>query len=977
MTVVEGDCQAGYFCPGGADKADFIKCPAGSYCPTGSINPTNCPRGTYSNSLTLASVALCNNCTSGFYCPQEGQTEAALTCWGGFYCPPGQYEPSPAEFICPIGVQCPNGSSIYKQCDPGYYTNSTGNSKCQICPAGFYCLPVFPHNSSLNAQPCPRGYYCPEGTELNWRSCPRGTFSNIEGLKMISECTPCTGGKFCDGVHLTSVSGDCKAGHYCESGLDRNNPIVNNNSGIATDCPSNTFYTGIGGLCPRGHYCPTASDKPIPCSAGTYADNEGQSVCKLCPEGYYCLANSTNFIENRCPAGYYCPNGTKQAFEFPCPAGTYNPNELGASETNCLECSGGLYCQGTGNPTPTGNCSAGWYCTKGSDDPKTTTKGGKCQPGFYCPVGSKTPIGCPPGEYCETEELAAPTGNCSAGYYCTGSSKKRDPVNENYGNKCPGGFYCPEKSEVPTPCAPGTYSPSEGNTIITDCQPCSFGDFCQGYNLTQTSGNCTRGYYCPQGQQVNNPFICTVGHYCPEKSANPILCPSGYYQDQTGQWTCKLCPAGYYCDNSSGVIVINDDIKCPRGYYCPPGTRHSQQWPCPLGTFGNLTGFNSSMDCTPCSPGMYCGSIGLTKPTDQCAERYYCRVYAETSTPSQGSNANICPQGSYCPKGSEQPIPCIPGTYGASTGLANVSDCTQCTGGKYCELNGLLDVEGDCHQGYYCPLGSKLRREIICPTGHFCPTGSATPTKCLVATFNPYLGLNSSDQCTKCTPGDYCETQGLNATTGPCDPGYYCPEGQQFSKAIQCPVKHYCPIRSPIYLPCQNGTYMNHTQASVCDICPAGFYCLNGELTDRCPEGYYCPEGTGNDWQACPFGTYNNDTGLKMRDECKTCPGGRYCNNIPSINPAGLCDPGYFCEFGEDRPRPTGGNTTYGINGSCLLSGIETGKGGICTLGHYCPAGTTVPLPCGAGTYSNRTGLSQCLECPAGYYCEPGKVSNV
>ena len=43
-----------------------------------------------------------------------GMTSAVDTCWGGYYCPPGQYEPQPADYICPLGLHCPNGSEVYQ-----------------------------------------------------------------------------------------------------------------------------------------------------------------------------------------------------------------------------------------------------------------------------------------------------------------------------------------------------------------------------------------------------------------------------------------------------------------------------------------------------------------------------------------------------------------------------------------------------------------------------------------------------------------------------------------------------------------------------------------------------------------------------------------------------------------------------------------------------------------------------------------------
>ena len=53
------------------------------------------------------------------------------------------------------------------------------------------------------------------------------------------------------------------------------------------------------------------------------------------------------------------------------------------------------------------------------------------------------------------------------------------------------------------------------------------------------------GYYCPMGQSIAAPFMCRSGYYCPEGSHEEIHCPSGTYQDETGQGQCKECPSGW------------------------------------------------------------------------------------------------------------------------------------------------------------------------------------------------------------------------------------------------------------------------------------------------------------------------------------------------------------------------------------------------------------------------------------------------
>lgn len=62
-----GDCDAGYYCPGGdtvANPTDTI-CPRGRYCPQGSATPTPCPEGTFSNATGLTQESECTSCTAG------------------------------------------------------------------------------------------------------------------------------------------------------------------------------------------------------------------------------------------------------------------------------------------------------------------------------------------------------------------------------------------------------------------------------------------------------------------------------------------------------------------------------------------------------------------------------------------------------------------------------------------------------------------------------------------------------------------------------------------------------------------------------------------------------------------------------------------------------------------------------------------------------------------------------------------------
>ena len=62
-----------------------------------------------------------------------------------------------------------------------------------------------------------------------------------------------------------------------------------------------------------------------------------------------------------------------------------------------------------------------------------------------------------------------------------------------------------------------------------------------------------------------NDYPCPVGHYCETGSRNYTICPSGTYQDELAQWTCKECIEGFYCDNGAEPVVDVTLYECPEG----------------------------------------------------------------------------------------------------------------------------------------------------------------------------------------------------------------------------------------------------------------------------------------------------------------------------------------------------------------------------------------------------------------------------
>lgn len=99
----------------------------------------------------------------------------------------------------------------------------------------------------------------------------------------------------------------------------------------------------------------------------------------------------------------------------------------------------------------------------------------------------------------------------------------------------------------------------------------------------------------------------------------------------------------------------------------------------------------------------YCQQVGLTSPEDLCLAGYYCNGSA--TVPGQFP----CPIGHYCPTGSDSPVPCLRGYFSKSTLNTDVSNCTACSRGKWCDPNaGVTVQERDCDPGYVCVSGKSF-----------------------------------------------------------------------------------------------------------------------------------------------------------------------------------------------------------------------------------------------------------------------------
>ncbi|XP_034024625.1 multiple epidermal growth factor-like domains protein 6 [Thalassophryne amazonica] len=863
------------------------------------------------------------------------------------------------------------------------------------------------------------------------KPCPKGTFSDQIGLVDESQCRRCSPGSYCSGTGLSAVSGPCLPGFYCLEGSHTAAPVL----GVS------------GAVCPAGHYCPPGSSVPSPCPAGSYQnetggkdkddcrpcplgwfqDLTGQKECNPCPPGFHCQAHSLSPTRGSssglssplpCPAGYVCPRESPHSLPVPCSLGTYSPTPGLTTTGECLECPAGLFCGSEGLAEPSGSCTDGFLCLAGATVPN--------------PTDNRTGSLCPPGIFCQ-QGLRA--GDCLSGFFCDWGSSRADQT------LCPVGFFCPRGTPVPLPCPAGTFNPLTGNAHQDNCTTCPRGYYCQGEGTVQPA-LCPAGYYCPPGLILGLEFPCPSGTVQNQVGASTpdacTLCPAGMFCSQPGlSQPTGLCEGGFYCPagstspNSTAYQTNSTRSSlCPSGHYCPVGTGYPL--PCPHGSLSTSAGLKDIEECSLCPPGLFCDRPALVKLTDAqpCHAGYVCLGGSSTPTPSDGFFGYLCPAGHSCPVGSSTEMSCEPGTYSPSPGAADciicpkgtmcsssatvepsicptghfcpagtvwpqpcpvgtlsnqtgahsASVCTACPSGMYCSSYGASTPQGPCLQGYFCQGGAQgptphnsadFPKNGPCPVGHYCPAGCLSPVPCPVGSIRNTTGGVSMESCSACSPGHYCTAEGLASPSGLCAAGFYCPF--DFSSttpyAFLCPKGHYCPEGSALASPCPTGEYQPNPGSDTCIPCRPGFYCEEAVVGEPqpCPPHSFCPAGTMVP-QPCPNGTYTESDhgGLQEERECLACPPGKFCRGGRI---QGMCAPGYLCISGSADFTPQGQISNW--------TECEWGEqcAGPCLPGFYCTKGTEKAELCPANTIRNSPGgasIDDCLPCPPQHWCKAG-----
>lgn len=270
--------------------------------------------------------------------------------------------------------------------------------------------------------------------------------------------------------------------------------------------------------------------------------------------------------------------------------------------------------------------------------------------------------------------------------------------------------------------------------------------------------------------------------------------------------------------------------------------------------------------------------------------------------------------------------------------------------------------------------------------GYYCPEGALLPTECPDGKFSE-LGAGSEAGCTDCTAGYYCVREVNIAYKVPCPAGHYCLAGEMYPRA------------------CPKGTanpWEKGDKLESCDTCPAGTNCNKTGIArhenNLCPPGYYCPDKTFSPI-ACPSGTWRPNQGgytagpiayarnqSALKAGCYYCLPGYYCPKRATAIPE-ICRSGTYCPRGaKDRTNCPPGHYCRAGSGKptpCPKGFYCSGRSEKyfkCSIGTYCPEKSAAEIPCPAGFYgsgniNNYSVETGCRACGRGLYSTPA-VSN-
>lgn len=716
------------------------------------------------------------------------------------------------------------------------------------------------------------------------------------------------------------------------------------------DCPTGTVSDDGASYnceCPAGDYNHPIGSTALLCLAPQGLTQRHPVECRVCPVG------------NRCPGGYDTGNSQHQA-PIPCEAGTWQDQTGQSSCKNCVSCEVGVAYESTpnscGGENPTQctactQCGATGYAPPGNEC--TPTSDTVCLTCTDCVLGvSYEAAGCG----ATTDRQCNPCTVCGPGTYsiaaCTLTSNEQCAA-------CPAGTYKSTISNVDqcttcSICPAGQYQSSAcTSSQDTGCIPCPAGTY------QETPGNISSCITCP----VATP--CAAGEYetlsCTATADRECgTCPAGRTSNSGNTGGIESC----FCFGNTwdgglggaGAPCIPRSSECPyEGFYisdvgsptsditCTPCTSCQEGEFISSGCDDRITNTQSCQPCltTGCGIGKYISDMGACNasgtrdinPATDCAD---CRTCADLQYIQ-----NQC------------------------TGLTkyDTQQCANCTGlcapGQYIASNGGCDGFGtfpsvtNCLACIECPLGQiatdnicngKTRSEVqTCSTCDSCLLGEYVVGGCVSssvstcpATASPPIARGTVEccACTGCGAGTY--------QASPCS-GSSVYEDKTCTPCGNCAVGQYISPTCPA-----NSVFDSHGCAA-CSPCAFGEY-----ISQQC-------DGTAT----------NGITGRQCETCKNCLPGQyivQFCDgtDVAPVDDAHQCAPCVSCGTGQFRNTTTGATT-----GACDGLGTDPNPAGTCTQCHTCAIGEYMLDPCDGSEINNASvGCSKCNDCPLGSYIE-------
>lgn len=268
------------------------------------------------------------------------------------YCPAGKYHSSTNGCTgCPLGRY--NGVDVYSlnecyACDPGMYQDQKSQKQCKKCPFAKYQ----DSTAQEKCKACESGRYNYRTMRPSCDACPVGRFGTEPGVIHWQDgCTQCPSGFSQYQVGQTECN-PCEKGYYTSSGGQ-------------VDCFA----------CPDGYSQNQDGQTECEgCSPGKYAPDGGQESCNDCPEGRYQPGGAAVDCDY-CKPGQYQPDAGKSSCTK-CDAGKY---QVKFGETSCSVCPNGK----NSNAGAPSCCGAGMYTD-------SSAKCYQCAPGFFTPTSQRS-----------------------------------------------------------------------------------------------------------------------------------------------------------------------------------------------------------------------------------------------------------------------------------------------------------------------------------------------------------------------------------------------------------------------------------------------------------------------------------------------------------------------------------------------------------------------------------------------------------